>query len=511
MKNFIVFIFLMKFICFAVSSAKADSPEISEQLNYSRQAIWAIQNSQKVGKGFFIKKDLFVTSFHVITGLLGNGNSIKDIFLSQEGNSSRLRIKGVQALSLSDDLALLETEEEVTNYLKIKNDPLKPQENFFVLAHSDKDFKIIKQTKKSFYEDNPLYSLHTNRSILSGVSGGPVLNAKGQVVGVVSYNSMNSLFAIKPNSLKAFIRKKDAGLSCSGFVDPKTCIKKEMGNLERLAEGETPFAQYNLAEVYYDERNFERALEWYEKSANQGFPLAQLKLGDIYYSEQAFKQAFYWYKKAADNGLAQAQHKVAVMCEEGKGTKQNSSLALQYTKKSARQGLVEDQFNVAFMYQKGVGTEANFIEAAKWYKLAADNGLAQAQHNLAEMYRKGEGVEKNPKEAFNLHKLAAKQGYASSKTKLFEMYFNNEGGIRKNKQQNHLWLQKAAQQGFPIPPKIISDLISQLQQDIKKSSPASSKVTSDLLFQLQQDIEKGISISPQILSALFCYTNFTEQ
>ncbi|MBQ3618801.1 MAG: caspase family protein [Bacteroidales bacterium] len=66
------------------------------------------------------------------------------------------------------------------------------------------------------------------------------------------------------------------------------------------------WAQHALGNYYHNQRNYEKAFEWYQKSANQGYANGQYELAQCY--EMGYgcwpddKKAIEWYKKAADNG-----------------------------------------------------------------------------------------------------------------------------------------------------------------------------------------------------------------
>ena len=67
-------------------------------------------------------------------------------------------------------------------------------------------------------------------------------------------------------------------------------------------------AQYNLGVMYYDglgvDVNFKKAIEWYEKAAEQGHAHAQNNLAHMSHNGQGvdvnYKKAIEWYEKAAE-------------------------------------------------------------------------------------------------------------------------------------------------------------------------------------------------------------------
>lgn len=88
------------------------------------------------------------------------------------------------------------------------------------------------------------------------------------------------------------------------------------------AEQGDPTAQYVLATIYNNgqgvEKNSQKAVEWYTKSAEQNNDLAQYSLGVMYeFGEEGLEkdenEAQKWYRLAADNGNYFAQNKLGMI------------------------------------------------------------------------------------------------------------------------------------------------------------------------------------------------------
>lgn len=454
--KFLIFFILLIFSSLELSSIVVPSlsvfPQVFARPNHLELSVWKIQNSNVRGTGFFISKNYFIINFHVISEFLKNENSIKNIKLLQKGNSSILRVKKILALSALHDLALLEIKEQVTNYLELRDIPLKPSEDLLILGYPEGDFKKMRKTGNILYEDSQRYTFsvnHFNQSS-SGSSGSPVLDTQGQVAGIYFAENNNAVHIIKTTRLKEFIASTE--FNCSKSINIKTCIKREVNNLKKLAkeghalaqynlaiiyeqdrnnklqafrlykkaaqQGYAP-AQYNLAKIYYQrnetKKNFTSALRWFEKAALQGFFLAQYSLGIIHYkderSKQDFTSAFKWFKQAAQQGYAPAQSFLAYMYYKGEGREKNLALAFEWFEKAALQGSAPAQFVLANIYYWGEGRERNLALAFKWFKKAAQQGIFQAQLSLAYMYDKGEGTKQSPKLAFKWLKRSREQNY----------------------------------------------------------------------------------------------------
>ncbi|WP_429037816.1 tetratricopeptide repeat protein [Aeromonas media] len=71
------------------------------------------------------------------------------------------------------------------------------------------------------------------------------------------------------------------------------------------------------------EQNYEKAVEWYLKSAEQGFEKSMINLAwHLMYGigvKQDQKAAFEWYEKAAELGDTEAAYSVAMAYQSGMG------------------------------------------------------------------------------------------------------------------------------------------------------------------------------------------------
>jgi len=71
-------------------------------------------------------------------------------------------------------------------------------------------------------------------------------------------------------------------------------------------------------------------------------PAEQIEMGDRYYNgdgaEQDYEQAIYWYAKAAEQGSADAQYYIGLMYYQGEGVKEDEIQAYEWFIKAADQG-----------------------------------------------------------------------------------------------------------------------------------------------------------------------------
>jgi TPR repeat protein len=228
-------------------------------------------------------------------------------------------------------------------------------------------------------------------------------------------------------------------------------------NIDELlinAKNGNSLAQYLLGRTYYDgkgiHQNYDLALEWFQKAADQGNADAQYYLGNCYEDGEGVSVnqslAFQWYQKAADQGHAGSQCNLGTCYSNGEGVPVNQSLAFQWYQKAADQGYAIAQFNLAVCYQNGEGVPINQSLVVHWLQKAADQGYAIAQFHLGVCYGFGTGVPLNQSLAFLWYQKAADQGNADAQYYLGKCYEDGEG-VSVNQSLAFQWYQKAADQG----------------------------------------------------------------
>ena len=344
MKFFILFIiFNLSSLTFVQAEGIAQTPEVLE----AEKSIWKIKNNVKIGTGFFISPNLFVTNLHVIETLFNIEGNLDNIYLIQKGNPNVLNIKQVVAISDVHDLAIIETKETSQNYLN--NKELTPNEKLLLIGYPKGIFKRLKITKRINFKNNSLLSFSVNHSNVGGASGSPILNDQGQVVGVLSIanedntSNINVLYVIKTNHLKKFIAG-NTGLNCKG-INFKNCLEKEIENLKILAEQGDAEAQYRLADRYLMGRGLPKnntlAFDLFYKAAMQEHPAAQKNLAGLYIKgigvTKNKEKGFYWYKIIAMQGDPLAQFVLGHIYLNGQGVPQNFEEASYWLQKSAEQ------------------------------------------------------------------------------------------------------------------------------------------------------------------------------
>ncbi|GAB4223250.1 MAG: hypothetical protein Tsb005_17690 [Gammaproteobacteria bacterium] len=90
-------------------------------------------------------------------------------------------------------------------------------------------------------------------------------------------------------------------------------------------------SQNYMGLIYYTEKNYQQAAQWFERAAKQGLLVAQYNLGTAYEKLNRYNEAIAWYEKSAGAGYDSSQYKVGCCYEKGElGVKQDKLEAFQW-------------------------------------------------------------------------------------------------------------------------------------------------------------------------------------
>lgn len=193
-----------------------------------------------------------------------------------------------------------------------------------------------------------------------------------QIKGEIIANDLN---------LKKFRNQLDF-LTLSRLKKVESHTKQTIQNLEILVKQGNPQAEYNLGLCYYKgqgvERDYNKAVKLFKKSAQKNNKRAQSWLGWCYYS--------------------------------GKGIENNINKAIQLWKKASDQGLPQAMFYLGSCYFNGEGVQQDYNKATDLFIKASEKNNTKAMFYLGYCYYKGFGVQKNEEKAIDLMKQAADKG-----------------------------------------------------------------------------------------------------
>lgn len=178
-----------------------------------------------------------------------------------------------------------------------------------------------------------------------------------------------------------------------------TSIEPELKN---LANDGDVFAQNELGSVC-KYSNDESAMDWYKKSASQGYYLPMNKLGNEYYNQGDYEEANKWYKLAGEAGYDWGWHNLANAYRNGNGVEKDEDKAIELYKKAYDMsgdaaGSSANRIGLIY-YNRG-----DYEEENKWYELAGEAGYEVGWFNLAYNYSVGNGVEKDEDKAICIYR-----------------------------------------------------------------------------------------------------------
>ena len=365
MKNYLRLLLIIVSFGYVLNVAQAKIPE---DIRQAEKAVWKLKLSNFMGNGtaFFIGPKHVVTNFHVISAGKDESyksRSIKDLYLTQ--GYKRLKISKVLYASAVDDLAILETEEPVSEYLKLSEKV--PSGSLFALGYPAGVKKtLIHLEEYGVFDNGHDYQMTMDKIGVGGISGSPVLDGQKKAIGVAQRTSSNLFYVIKVSKLED-LKRGFIGLDCSN-LSLSLCIEQEIKNLKEKAEEGDFLAQHILADMYFEgigvKKDKVKALDWMSKAANQGDILALNEVAGVV--EKDDKEAYKWFLEAANRGDAMARINLAIIYYFGIGVKEDKEEAFRICLEVVNQGYAPAQFLLSFMYLTGRGVDKDYRKAFDW-------------------------------------------------------------------------------------------------------------------------------------------------
>ena len=254
-----------------------------------------------------------------------------------------------------------------------------------------------------------------------------------------------------------------------------------VNTLASQAEKGDAQAQHNLAYEFERQKNYDEAIKWYMRAAEQGYSLSEMNLAQMYEKgmgvKQDFAEAKKWYRKSMERGSGEALYRLASlnektgdypeaiklyrrgikqddyramialgeMFEQGRGVKKDEAQAVQLYEQAGDRSRWA-QFKLGIMYSQGQGVAKNEAKALQWWQKSADGGNGKAQNNLGFMYDRGIAVQRDYRKALDWYLLAQVRGVPQAKGNL-EDFFEEGRGAPAEPSSAAAWYRSGAEAG----------------------------------------------------------------
>ncbi len=279
----------------------------------------------------------------------------------------------------------------------------------------------------------------------------PIVEMDGRFFSCLGKEQLDS--ELQEKSIRFYMGSLGSYLDSNDYASNfyKLLLKELLSMVEQDKDGEV---KYLLGKMYDSGKGVfsdtSKAVEYWNKAAEQGNPQAQNSLGWCYFSgkggEKNTTKAVEWFRKAIEQGHVEAQNNLGGCYEEGEGVEKDLLKAFEWFRKAAEQGNAGAQFNLGRYYHSGMGIPMNKEKAIYWFRKAAEQGNAMAQTWLGVFYFKGDGIPIDKEKGIDWIRKAAEQGEPDAQFYL-GMFYDRGDGIIKDKSKAFEWYRRAAEQG----------------------------------------------------------------
>ena len=352
----------------------------------------------KFGTGFILEDGLLATNAHIARNILFKKNFISktdsvplsQIKIFQENRLLDVQITSVQALDLVHDLALLNIKGDIPPSIKKSRRKLDlTKEQLFLVGYPRGKLKTMSQKGpiEIFELEDRIEEVHmpVSNNDLAGASGSPIVNQKGEVVGVVYTGiAFENKIVFSNSDLLFSLQNAEYGVQCSKNKSIKKCFKKaEDFHLKEALKGDV-YTQYILGSKFKYIKG-RKGLKLLKKAAQQGFVLAQAELGFTLHSLESYKETLKWLDLAAQQGHGNSAFALGSMYYDGEGVSQDYEQAFQYFEQAAQKGHTVAQYRLGNAYLRGEGVPQDSKKAIEYFELAAQAGNKEAYYILGFM------------------------------------------------------------------------------------------------------------------------------
>lgn len=169
----------------------------------------------------------------------------------------------------------------------------------------------------------------------------------------------------------------------------------------------------------YEAGDAERAFEVWSDAAAQGDGLAQYGLGKLYETGLSgfpadLALAVEWYQKSADQGVPAALNNLARLFADGRGVARDTERAVLLWAQAAQLGHPHAQYNLGVALFRGEWIARDQAAAVDWFLQSAAGGLPEAQFAAGQVYERGIHRDADRQRALQWYRQAAEQGHLAA-------------------------------------------------------------------------------------------------
>ena len=199
--------------------AKALFSEYSDRVYQVRIIDRSSGKQAGLGSGFLINAEGFlVTNYHVVSEFTNQPDRFNVEYVRNDGEKGSLTLVNLDVIN---DLALLKLDQSPGYFIELANTLPSHGELIYSIGNPhDLGWTVIPGTYNGITAHSVYERIHFSGSVNPGMSGGPVLNQAGQVIGVNVATAGNQLsFLVPLNRLNSFIIQASASTTELASID----------------------------------------------------------------------------------------------------------------------------------------------------------------------------------------------------------------------------------------------------------------------------------------------------
>jgi hypothetical protein len=246
--------------------------------------------------------------------------------------------------------------------------------------------------------DDPRF-VQISAPVQPGNSGGPLLDASGHLVGIVTAKlnaaqvarmtgdfPQNVNFAIKADVARAFLDGK--GISYRSAPSDQQLSPADVGDMGRpftvhvRCQRTTSASATSIAPPRPSPPSWSSPAPSAPRQQSAGVAHELFRQGEAAFAARKLPDALRWFRQAADKGHSDAMNKIGIMYAMGQGVEADAAMAMGWFRQAAEMGNTYAMGNIGELYAKGDGVGKDCGAARQWLAKAAAAGLESANQYL---------------------------------------------------------------------------------------------------------------------------------